>query len=322
MNAIQTASSHSVRSDISALRENLNMRIDNGNRCEEFFNLYSLPKRNQSEDFPMAHYNYMGSFSTMFSCISDNKLQQWKETCQTIFERMSSISSITSIAEKGSICDELYELKIKIKLIEKTNEVFCKKIICLIQNNAKIMLQGEHIFFLAPLQTLQGGMGECHCCESMGREKRNEFSHDLIERITTVFPEKKSISIASIGAGTCFHELEIQSLALQKGYEISEWILVGPMLQSETTKNFTTIVKWATPNITVTSVSRMAHEYFTGLQNSSSVPDVFLFIDVDLHIQESQVQDYAQKLNHLGLFAYFAKNQRYGAEYYESELSS
>ncbi len=312
MHAIQSTNFQSVSSDASELNKVLDDHIGNGVKCNEFF---QLSRSYQSKDLFSAHFKYAFVFSKMFTSISNNSCQEWKEKYQTICQ---NITLTNSVEEKETIDNELDGLKVKIELAEKTNEVFCQKLISLIQNNAEILLKNDGVFFLGDIGRFQGGIGECHCCDLMGREMRNYFSRELIGEIATFFPEKKSLSIASIGAGVAFHELEIHTLAHQKGYPVSEWTLVDETFDLKMVKNFETIAKWATPNTTVVALHQLSTEFFASLQNSNSPPDVFLFIDMDMHISESQIQSYAQKLNHRGLFASFSKRKE-GANFYESK---
>jgi hypothetical protein len=295
---------------IESLEENtkkLNNTLDNhlkvAKRCDNFFTQCSKPEGISPSKLKKVQEQYSSNFSEMYRRISGDSHKTWEKQYQKICVGL----------------DVNEELDKKLKLCKAANKAFQKNLLLLIQHNASALLTKEgdkgRAFFLPELRPplygnskpKKGGIGECHCYENVARKGRNQFSHHLVSEIAKYFPKEKQVHIASIGAGTCYHELEIHSLAQAAGYSISQWTLVEPNLCPQTAENFKTLAQWSSPNTVIKCDLVKADSYFSNLKNDENKPDVFLFIDMDRFITESEMENFAKKLDHPGLYVYFSK---------------
>ena len=259
------------------LEESIHTHLTHGEKCKSFFDFFE--KNNRTEGSEIIKIQNISHFNYLFTHICNRDLEKLEEEYNQI--------SIKITPENIEENRKLNQIKSNILLCKEINSLFCKKIIDTIKSNSSLLLSNESVFFLPGLETFEGGLGECHCSKAMERLARKNFSEELCSEISTAFEKESALSITSIGAGACFHELEIHCLLSKLGYKINYWTLVDPCLNSKTVVNFETILNWETPNTAVIAVNQTAMQYFNGLKNSNdkTQPNVFLFIDVDLHVK-------------------------------------
>lgn len=299
--SVQRATVSTIDTSLDQLDTVLQRHLRFGNRCENFFGFFTknpitLAAQQKSDQ---------SVFSYMFNGISQGSLKQWEQEYQNIATQVNGLDP----QEKEVLNKRLNELEETIQLCKKTNSVFTSGIISLIKNEPKKLFLDDGLFFLPPLTTMNGEIGECHCSKIMEREGRNSFSTQLVAKVLQHFPKDKPISIVSIGAGACFHELEIHTLLSEKGINIHHWTLIDPVaFNPKTVANFETMVKWVSPDTNISSVQSTAVEYFNNLNATANPPDVFLFIDLENHVTSKDIDTFRLQMKHRCLFAELTKN--------------
>lgn len=284
---------------MNSLVAQLDKHLEYGNKCNLFFESCEkrtlLPKQgNREQALFMVHMYNQVPFSTVFNDITNQCLQTWEAD----YERLK--------LEGDSL--QLEEVKQKIDQCKAADDVFRAKIILLFRKNPEILLEKDTVFFLSGIGE---SIGECHCCELVNRQYRTYFSRELCTEVSTKFSKEKPLTIASFGAGLCFHEIEIHHLMTEKGYKIDRWVIVDPALFPKTFANFKTLVQFGNPETDVVSKNEKGEKYFAALKTSQQVPDIFLFLDVDLHFSSREIEKFCAEVKQQKpqcLFAEMTKN--------------
>jgi hypothetical protein len=316
--------SKSLCQNFPQLEEGVKNHVEFGGKCKEFFDSYKKLKLIDDSLSSNDFYNNLKSFSVVYRQISD----RYVEKCERDYEQLESeamlLESMPTLTIEESNKNEEYtskltEVKNKIDLCKNIDEVFCKGIIELFRKASGTLIYKDALFFLPLSGGYSGSICECHCDNvAMGRSARKWFSEFLCREILDVFDKTQPLTIASIGAGLCFHELEIHALVTENGYTVNGWEIVDPIIVPETIKNFKTILQWQNPQVNVLTKQQGYHEYFTQIAEGShpnGPPHVFLFIDVDQHIFSSTIAKMSNLMKHHCLFVEFQKGS--GEEPYE-----
>jgi hypothetical protein len=294
---------NTINENIIKLENALTINLQNGTKCKLFFEKYNKMFFFNPKDLERDQFNCMFSFQGMFEDISSNCLEKWEKEYQDIKIEIALLNS----NENEELIKKMHSIQNQIEECKKTMEVFQKGIIQSLQKQPAILLKGEAIFGISPNNIYNGKISECHCSELMNRNNRSSFSRYLTTEIQEKWPEKKQLTIASIGAGSCFHELEIHALMVSKGYKIN-WILNDPNILPKTAANFEKMIQWITPESTVEIVREKAEQYFTVFKNQvATLPDIFLFIDIDLSIPPQVIKSFQSQVNYPCMFAEFNK---------------
>ncbi|GEM_PF-3012150 len=291
---------------IKEILNEYNLKIDSyliaGEESNKFFTNYNI--------IPQGHkFKFNILFNNLFKSISNNLLSNYKIEQQKIIAQISDVDS----TEKEEITEILNSLCQKVEKCEQMTTTFRKGIAELLYKKPEALLDEESMLGFGAVAGTRT-IGECHCCEKMNRRNRQMFTWELVSEIGRQFPQKKDIILASSGAGHTFHELNIHAGLAQKGYKAT-WLLNDPCILTNTTTcldtvaSFEMMANWITPSTQVKAVAKTAGEFFKELETQTEdLPDVFLFIDVDLHFSDSTIQFFGSKMKHRCLFATFAKN--------------
>ncbi len=322
MNSIDNFSN---KSSLVQLEADLQKHLEAGDKCTTFFtnvkdrkflSQYNKTVRGLIErDYTILHYNNMGAFSIVYGDIFNRSLEKWESE----YEQLKNGEIALEFTEKLTIAEgneiepmdaRLGEVKKKIELCKNVDALFRKEMIALLRKNAELLLLKDSVFFLPTQGGYSGTLWECHCCDMMGRERREQFSTMLSRDIKSSFAKEMPLTIASIGAGLCFHELEIHAVLTGEGYKIDRWVIVDPNAAPNTIANFKSILQYENPNVEVLAENIKDDKYFDGLQNGSynHLPDVFLYLDADLWCSLSTVEQRSLQMKHHCLFVDFRKN--------------
>jgi hypothetical protein len=267
------------------MQDSINKHIEDGDAFDVFFNKIECEKNK-------------GQINALI-VLQGNKAVD-------VFEKILNNNYASYLKQFEAICKDIEEIDKKqlIAGIEKTKSIdqsFKNKIIGTIQNNAALLLSesyGQAQTFFLPTP----GLGECHCCKQTGRVYRKAFSDQLVDEMSEYFSKSKCLTIASIGAGSCFHELEIHTLATKAGINVGSWILVDLAFKKNAVTYFTTLANWVNPSTTVQAVKESAHQYFKQM-DPSAPPDVVLFIDVFHNIKNAAILSFFETMKSKCLFA-------------------
>jgi hypothetical protein len=317
--------SESSCQNFTQLEEGVQKHLEFGKKCQVFFNSYRKLKLTDEGCLSSADcYNNRESFSKMYRQISGHYVEKCKGDYKQLENEAMLLGSMDTLAMEEVNKNEEYtlrliEIKKNIDLCKNIDDVFCNGVIELFRKASEVLIYKDVLFFLPLDGGYTGSIGECHCDNvAMGRSSRRKFSEFLCREISDIFAKTQPLTIASIGAGLCFHELEIHTLVTASGYKVKDWEIVDPIIVTETIKNFQTILQWQDPQVEVVTKEQRCQEYFTQIAEGSHLngpPHVFLFIDVDQHIFSSTIAKMTTLMRHDCLFAEFQK--RSGEEAWE-----
>lgn len=271
---------------INTINTELDGMIANTQKCNIFFN---GPK-----DHPIKNPAVASKFFTVvFKTISADHLEKYKANYQTVKNQKSEQCQDQDLEEKITL------LEGKIQNYESFLTIFQTGVAQTLQTCPETLLLRDCMIGLDQPAII----AECHCVETMGRAKRQYFTRLLTNKITSVFQEKKQLTIASIGAGGCFHELTIHATMNSKNYS-TDWFIVEPNPNPNIITHFKMIANWVRPNTTAESVRMKAEGFFNQLKPTNpEMPDVFLFIDVGNFIVSEDIERYGSQMKHHCLFA-------------------
>ncbi len=175
---------------------------------------------------------------------------------------------------------------------------------------------------------------ECHCVEGLSRlhcpqeSRRSEFETLVIKKIQKRLPftdiQKRTIHIASIGAGGCFQELIFHGrLSETKGYQI-HWTLIDKDSYSETLTDFLFFAKIFDPNTSFLSVKQTGENYLKkfvphdengaiSLESQLELPDVILSVDLG-HGASSKIRELISKIKKVSPLLIYAEMDKVGIE--------
>lgn len=285
---------------VTSINESLNKLqaalIQSADACKGYKEFYEKCTNTSCNPISVKDQRYFAS--NMFSMITNHDL----EKLETEFQGIKSQVIILDARENEQFSSKIESIAAQFEKCKGNVETFKSETIKCIQNSADLLVDDQGCLF--------GTMvNECHCCPLMDRSNRNSFSLALTYAIEKKWPDKKELTIASIGCGGCFHELEIHALLAQKGCKVN-WVLVDPMLFPTNISRFKMIAQWATPGINVLPSNEKAETYFDSFRNpdpNTPLPDVFLFIDIGQHVGRKTIADFQPKVSHPCLFADYNK---------------
>lgn len=292
---------NSIGPKLAQLEASLDNHLAAGEKCEAFFNAFNsrtlLPRGGSNEVHRLnvlakLHKTNHAPFFQIFSEIDE--LGKWMKDYELI------------CLQPSEGCDEkLKEVQQKIASCERVNDVFSSMMVKILRESPEILLNNEDLFFISG----EGRLMECHCSRTMDRVSRRSFSQSFCSEIQMNFSQEKSLTIASIGAGYCFHELEIHALVTDKGYKIDRWVIVDPSIAPQTILNFASLLQCENPEVEVVAEQKASNEYFAEIEqgNRAYTPDVFLFIDVDLYVSSANVKKIFSKMKHHCCMANFTR---------------
>lgn len=107
-------------------------------------------------------------------------------------------------------------------------------------------------------------LAECHCFSYLNRpptgiDLRRVTENVLLSAVDSFFPDKKEITICSIGSGSCFQELVIHEL-ITKTNKTAHWILIDKRYRESmdpSVEAFTNEVRISSPATQVTTRSSL-----------------------------------------------------------------
>jgi len=293
-------------SRLETLEASINQYLNAGEKCQKYISNYNGNILVFGDPFVRAQTESREHFKIIFESLSQNTTDLWKTEKQVIEAQVTALQDDKQITLYPHN-ERLSAIKDKILQCEKINTFFKESIGYFFRKRPEILIDTAKKGKLFGLENPDAEISECHCCDLMNRKRRAQFTMLLNFNIKEIFPEKKEITVASIGAGSFFHELEIHHTLTALGYKI-DWVLNDLKVSRPKIDSFSLIVGWNSPNSTITSFEGTGQKYLEQVNQTPLVqPDVFLFIDLDGVISKQTQQFYGSKMTNICIFSEFKK---------------